>query len=79
MIGVGVHICIYDIYYMFTCLWTKKKIESYFSDRLTCSNIHGRTSHQIFRLAIPLLSPETISSLSILRIFLLNAHVTLFV
>ena len=39
---------IYNIYnYMFV---DKKKFESYFSDRLTFSNIHGRTSRQIFYL-----------------------------
>ena len=39
VIGVGVHIYIY----IYVCLWLKK-IESYFSDRLTFSNIRGRTS-----------------------------------
>ena len=60
VIGVGVHIYI--------CLWAKKKFV--FSDRLTFSNIHGRTSRQTYRLALPLLSPETLSSLSKSRIFL---------
>ena len=32
----------------------------------------------IYRLALPLLSPETLSSLSKLRIFLFNAHLALF-
>ena len=32
VIGAGVHVC------------GRKKIESYISDRLTFSNIHGRTS-----------------------------------
>ena len=36
----------------------QKKFESYFSDRLTFSNIHGRTSRRIYRLALPLLPPE---------------------
>ena len=37
VIGVGVHIYVYiDL--------DKKKIEAYFSDRPTFSNIHGRTS-----------------------------------
>ena len=36
----------------------QKKFESYFSDRLTFSNICGVTSHRIYRLALPLLSPE---------------------
>ena len=61
------------------CLWNKKMFESYFSDRLTFSNIRGRTSCQIYSLAIPLLSPETLSSLSKLRILLFNAHLALFV
>ena len=50
MISVDVHICI--------SLWTKKKIESYFSDRLTFSNIRDRTTRRIYRLALPLPSPE---------------------
>ena len=32
-----------------------------------------------YRLALPLLSPETLSSLSKLRIFLFNVHLALFV
>ena len=43
--------------------WTKKKLESYFSYRLTFSNIHSRTSHRIYRLALPLFSPETLSAI----------------
>ena len=42
--------------YMYAC--GQKKIESHFSDRLKISNIRGRTSRQIYRLALPLLSPE---------------------
>ena len=53
MIGAGVHIYI--------CLWTKKIFESYFSDRLTFSNISSRTSHRIYRLALPLHAPERLS------------------
>ena len=56
-----------------------KKIKSYFSDRLTFSNIRGRNSLQIYRLTRPLLSPEMLSSLSKLRIFLFNVHHALFV
>ena len=74
LIGVGVHI------YIYVCLWAKIFFESYFSDRLIFSNIRGRTSHRIYRLALlPLLSPETLSSLSKSRIFLYNAHLALFV
>ena len=68
VIGVGVHIYVY--------VDTKKIFESYFSDQLTFSNIRGWTSRQIYRLALPLLSPEMLSSL---RKFLFNAHFALFV
>ena len=51
----------------YICLWTPKKFESYFSDRLTFSNICGKTSHRIYRLALALLSLEMLSSLSKLR------------
>ena len=61
------------------CLWTKKKFESYFRDRLTFSNIRSRTSRRIYRLALPLRAPETLSSLSKSRISIFNAHLTLFV
>ena len=60
-------------------MWTKKKIEPYFSDRLTFSNVHGMTSHRIYRLVLALLSLETLSSLSKQKIFVFNAHLTLFV
>ena len=56
VIGAGVLIYI--------CLWTKKKFESYFSDRLTLSKIRGRTSHRIYGPVLALLSLETLSSLS---------------
>ena len=36
------------------------------------------TSRRIYRLALPLLAPEKLSSLSISRIFIFNAHLTLF-
>ena len=65
--------------YIYICLWTKKKFESYFGDRLTFSNIRSRTSLQIYRLALPLHAPETLSSLSKSRISIFNAHLTLFV
>ena len=57
----------------------KKKFESYFSDRLTFLNIYSRTSRQIYRLDLSLCAPETLSSLSKSRIFIFNAHLTLFV
>ena len=57
----------------------KKKFESYFSDQLTFSNIRNRTSRRTYRLALPLHAPEMLSSSSNSRIFLYNAHLTLFV
>ena len=74
VIGCGVH-----IYILYICLWTKKKFESYFGDRLTFSNIRSRTSCRIYRLALPLCATETLSSLSKSRISIFNAHLTLFV
>ena len=60
-------------------MWTKKRFESYFSDRITFSNIRRSTSPRIYRLALPLRAPETLSSLSKSRISIFNAHLTLFV
>ena len=57
----------------------RKKFESYFRDRLTFSNIDGRTSRRIYRLALLLRAPETLSSLSKSRISIFNAHLTLLV
>ena len=71
VIGRGVHIYIY--------LWSKKKFESYFRDRLTFSNVDSRTSCRIYRLALLLHAPETLSSLSKSRISIFNAHLTLLV
>ena len=58
VIGLGV------LVYIYICLWSKKIFESYFSERLTFSNIRGRTSRRIYRLVLALLSLETLSSLS---------------
>ena len=66
------------IYNVYVC-GPKKKFESYFNDRLTFSNMHSRTSRRIYRLTLPLLSPETLSSSSKSKIFLFNAHLALFV
>ena len=71
VIDCGVHIYI--------CLWSKKIFESYFRDRLTFSNIGSRTSRRIYRLALLLRAPETLSSLSKSRISIFNAHLTLLV
>ena len=60
-------------------MWTKKKFESYFRDRLTFSNIDSRTSRRIYRLALLLRAPETLSSLRKSRISIFNAHLTLLV
>ena len=61
----------------YICLWSKKIFESYFRDRLTFSNIDSRTSRRIYRLALLLRAPETLSSLSKSRISIFNAHLTL--
>ena len=68
VIDRGVHIYI--------CLWSKKIFESYFRDRL---NVDSRTSRRIYRLALLLRAPETLSSLSKSRISIFNAHLTLVV
>ena len=57
----------------------EKIFESYFRDRLTFSNVDSRTSRWIYRLALLLRTPETLSSLSKSRISIFNAHLTLLV
>ena len=54
VIDCGVHIYIYMSV-------VEKKFESYFRDRLTFSNIDSRTSRRIYRLALLLRAPETLS------------------
>ena len=61
VMGVGAHI--------YVC-GPKKYFELYISDRLTFSNILGRTSC-IYRLALLLRAPETLSSSSKSRVFLI--------
>ena len=63
----------------YICLWTKKKFESYFINRLNFSNIRSRNSRLIYRLALPLRAPEMLYLLSKSRISIFNAHLTLFV
>ena len=58
------HLLVKGFYVINICLWTKKKFESYFSDRLTFSNIHSRTSHRMHGVALLFHTPETFSSLS---------------
>ena len=41
------------------------------------SNIRGRTSRQIYRLALALSAPETLSTLSKFKNSLFNAHLAL--
>ena len=65
--GVDVYICVFV---------NEKLFQSYFSDRLNFSNIRSRTSRRIYRLALPLHAPETLSSLSKSRISIFNAHLT---
>ena len=60
VIGVGVLIYVYG----------RKKLNRTLAINLRLSNIRGGTSHQIYGLAILLISPETLSSLSKLRGFL---------
>ena len=82
VIDRGVHYIYINIFFVhkhIIGLWTKKIFESYFRDRLTFSNIRSRTSRGIYRLALPLRAPETLSSLSKSRISIFNAHLTLFV
>ena len=57
VIGAGVHIYIY--------LWLNRTL----SDQLTFSNIRSRISRQIYRLALQLRAPETLSSLSKIKDF----------
>ena len=69
-----------SIYYIYIiCLWSKKIFESYFRDRLTFSNFDSRTTRRIYRLALLLRAPETLSSLSKSRISIFNVQLTLLV
>ena len=71
-----VTIYVYIYIYMFV---DKKIFEPYFSDRLTFSNICSRASRKIYRIAVLLCAPETLSSMSKSWISLINVHLTLFV
>ena len=59
---IYVYICIKCVYEVYIYMFVDEKIfESHFSDRLTFSNIHSRAYRQIYRLALPLRAPETLS------------------
>ena len=77
IIGVGVHIHVYV--YIIICICGQKKN----LNRTLAIDYLNICSRTIYRLALPLLSPETLSSLrnslSKLRIFLFNADLALFV
>ena len=45
--------------YIHNYMSVDKKIESYFSDKLTFSEIRDRSSRRIYSLGLPLLSPES--------------------
>ena len=62
VIGCGVHI------YIYVCGRKTYLFELYFRDRLTFSNIDSKISRRIYRLALLLRTPETLSSLSKSRI-----------
>ena len=71
---------VYIYIYIYMCVSVvEKKFESYFRDQLTFSNVDCRTSRRIYRLALLLRAPETLSSLSKSRISIFNAHLTLLV
>ena len=56
VIGIGVHII------MFICLWEKKLNRTLAID--SPFKLRGRTTRRIYRLALPLISLETLSLLS---------------
>ena len=66
------------MYYIYRYVCGQKN-ESYFSDQLTFSNIRGRISRRIYRPALPLHSPETLSSSNKSTVFLYNVHLALLV
>ena len=74
VIRAGVH------FYMYICVYiTPKKFERHFSGQLTFSNTCSDFSSNVYRLALPLGAPETLSSFSKSRISLFNVHLALFV
>ena len=66
------------LYYRYICLWKKKLNCSLAIDSRFQTFAVGLLV-KFIRLALPLLSPEILSSLSKLRIFLFNVHLALFV
>ena len=74
VIGRGVHIYIY----IYICLWSKKKFESYFRDRLTFSNVDSRTSRSIGNSPMMTIEP-TVCYCSIVHVFMIYSDsVTLY-
>ena len=71
VIGRGVHI------YIYVCGRKKNLNRTLEIDSLF--NVDSRTSRRIYRLALLLRAPETLSSLSKSRISIFNAHLTLLV
>ena len=58
--GVYIHVYMYIYKYILICYvcGPRKNFESYFSDRLIFSIVRSRTYHQIYRVALPLLSQK---------------------
>ena len=67
--------------YIYTCLWTKKNLNRTLAIDSPFQTFAVGLLVKIldFRLDLPLFSPEMLSWLSKLRIFLFNAHHALFV
>ena len=61
------------LYYLYRYVCGPKKL----NHTLVIDSVRGRPSCRIYRLALPLLSPEMLSSSTKSRIFLYNAHLAL--
>ena len=75
MIGRGVHIYIY----IYICLWSKKNLNRTLEIDSPFQTLTVGLLRRIYRLALLLRAPETLSSLSKSRISIFNAHLTLLV
>ena len=78
MIGHGVHTYIYIYIYIYVC-GRKKNLNRTLEIDSPFQTLTSRTSRRIYRLALLLRAPETLSSLSKSRISIFNAHLTLLV